>query len=117
MIEIKEPIWHGDLAFDKRSITIAEYRLQNEGRIVEIHILHRRKNGIITYPSIYEMELNRIIKYPKVYINGNERIVGYEIPIKDLRIKQPIQVTKIINCPLNNNKTEVLAVQKGLWED
>lgn len=116
MIRIKEPLWKGNLAFDKRTIVIAEHHLKNEGYMVDIEIEYRTKKNIQSYASVYQMELRQIIKYPQVYINGNSNLPGREIPIKDLKVKPDINITKIVNCPLNTNKVEILAVQKSLWE-
>lgn len=116
MIIIENPIWKGDQAFDKRCIGIAEYRLLGEKGTVEIIIKKKRKSGEYVYPSTYIMDIKDIVKYPVDYVGHGKRIKVYIVPIKDLKVKPDIQITKIANCPLNDNKTEVLAVQKGLWD-
>ena len=116
MIIIENPIWKGDQAFEKRCIGIAEYRLQNESNPVEIIIKKKRKSGEYVYPSTYIMEIKDIIKYPTEYVGHKKNVKVFLVPIKDLKVKPELKINKIINCPLNTNKTEVLAVQKGLWE-
>lgn len=116
MIIIENPIWKGDQAFDKRCIGIAEYRLLGEKSTVEIQIVKKRKTGEFVYPSTYVMDVKDIVKYPVDYVGHGKKIKVYIIPIKDLKVKPDINITKIVNCPLNTNKVEVLAVQKSLWE-
>ena len=116
MIIIEHPMWKGDNAFDKRCIGIADFRLPGEGRTAEITIKHKRKTGEYVYPSIYQMDVKDIIKYPAEYVGHKKNVKVYIVPIKDLKIKPPLQVAKIVNCPLSNNKTEVMAIQKELWD-
>jgi hypothetical protein len=116
MIIIEKPMYKGDNNFNGRCIGIAEFRLQGEGRTAEICIKHKRKTGEFVYPSTYLMDVKDIIKYPVEYVGHKKNVKVYVVPIKDLRIKPLIMINKVINCPLNDNKTEVIAVQKGLWE-
>ena len=115
MIIIEKPMYKGDNAFDKRCVGIAEFRLVNEKSPVEIIIKHKRKTGEYVYPSTYIMDIKDIVKYPTEYVGHGKRVKVFVIPIKDLRVKPQIQITKIENCPLNNSKQEVIAIQKSMF--
>ena len=109
-------MYKGDNNFNGRCIGIAEFRLQGEGHTAEITIKHRRKTGEFVYPSTYLMDIKDIIKYPVEYVGNKKTVKVFIVPIKDLRKKPDLVINKVINCPLNNDKQTVVAVQKGLWE-
>lgn len=116
MIVIEKPMYKGDNAFDKRCIGIAEFRLAAEGYTAEITIKHRRKTGEFVYPSTYLMDIKEIIKYPVEYVGHKKNVKVYVVPIKDLRIKQEPNISRIINCPLNSDKQTVVTVQNRMFD-
>lgn len=117
MIIIEHPVYYGDLNFKERCIGIAEHALENEPYNVDIQIAQLRSGtNNRLFPNTYTMSKKQILSYRTQQVGHSGKVTVHMIPIKDLRVKPQIQITKIVNCPLNNNKTEVLAVQKSLFD-
>ncbi len=102
MIIISKPVYNGDDP-KNRMIGIAEYRLLNEGQIVQIKNNKKLKTGQFVYPNIYEMSKHEISKYPRDTV-GHNKVVCYMVPIRELKIRSaimnPCPVTVV--CPMAN---------------
>jgi len=74
-IEIKEPMWKN------RSVGMRE-NIPKEG--VEIRILHRQKDGKLTFPHVYHCSRSLALSSPKKYMLDGK--ILYMVKIEDLTI-------------------------------
>jgi hypothetical protein len=88
-IEILKPMYNG--ASGKRELTLADYRVANEGEVVQVSIKQTYKNkkkpnyGKLIYPNLLCMRKTEVQKYPLVQINKEPShvIMGYKMPLED----------------------------------
>lgn len=87
LVEIRAPIWNGQLK--KRCVGIADFRVRDFNKIV---ITYTRKDGTRTFPNSYAMRGADIQKYPLVPIPGSS-VKVYTVPLEDLEVldEEPIR--------------------------
>lgn len=91
-IEIYKPIYNG--ASGRREICLADFRVRNEGEVVQVSIKQTYKNeknyGKLIYPNLFCMLKSEVAKYPLVRINtySGHEVLGYKIPLEDFQNKK-----------------------------
>ncbi len=80
-VEIKSPIWNGELK--KRCVGIADFRVKGD---MEVHITYARKDGTRTYPNPFRVSYVKVRSCPIQHWKG---INLYIVPIDEM--------TEIIN--------------------
>jgi hypothetical protein len=68
MIQIFKPIMRADTG--RREVGLAVHKILQEGAIVRVQIIYKRKDGSLLYPNIFEISRAKLVGYPEDVIKG-----------------------------------------------